>query len=918
MENFLSILQTCQPRSDILTSEFNPEIFTANLGEVVRFYKGEKTSTSDIYTDAEKFFTDATYPTQGLLNLFRNVLRRVTKNDGTAPGTTRLESGFGGGKTHGLIGIVHLIKHGTKLKHFVSFIEPDLLPSPDTVRFAGIVGTELDLHKTIGKKTKTHTLWGEIALQLGGHQLYEELEPEVSSLSAPGKQFFDKVFGNQPCVILIDELAQYATRLKFDHPGAEQQLSAFLLALMGYSASRNNLSIVITLAGGSDIFGTETERLRETIENEGGKTVQINEVDQEIRQLAQDLRTISARQEQAITPVTPDELPRIMAKRLFENIDYLAAEQTAFQYVEMYSKSSEVPGFSKELRYQKIIEKHYPFHPTLIDLLDRKLSIIPTFQRTRGLLRVLTLTIRTIWEKQLDIPLIHSCHIDLYDSKTVDELFGRTDTSELKTVLSADIGSCAPDSQNSRLSRAQQLDREKPHPHGYPVHEWTWKVVLLHSLVGRSGEHGKSIFGISKEEAALEVSFPGLEPVFVARALDSLEEQAFYLKKDPKTGKFFASLEPTINKIIAEAEKEIIENRVNSVLAGITHEIIPEIEGFETIVGVIKPADIPDRADKPKLAVLDINLKKVPVKDFFTSTGEKARIYQNLVFLLVPRTVESEKETRKKFVQENISRHVNYLKKITRSNLACKRILNNPERYGLKRASKPYEEIQQTYRENESVIKREILSLYDSLWYPGENGELIKRELGKGAGETPETLATEIKRTLTDNGKLLTTDFAKTREAVYSMARLFFRQHEDLSLKKIKQAFLCQRGWPICVDENALDTLLRAGIKQGVWGIYKEQMIGLIPNVYVCLENCDNPLPDNIRIPDDWRIIKAQAIVERGWFPIVDPRKKVSPIEVLREELQESVPRKLILDEPEGVIEILANLGSLYRRGAKS
>jgi len=36
-----SILNSCEPRSDIIAGTFNPEIFTASLSEVFRFYSGQ-------------------------------------------------------------------------------------------------------------------------------------------------------------------------------------------------------------------------------------------------------------------------------------------------------------------------------------------------------------------------------------------------------------------------------------------------------------------------------------------------------------------------------------------------------------------------------------------------------------------------------------------------------------------------------------------------------------------------------------------------------------------------------------------------------------------------------------------------------------------------------------------------------------
>jgi hypothetical protein len=51
-----SILNFCEPRPDIIAGAFNPEIFTASLSEVVRFYSGQGAGINAIYTDAEQFF----------------------------------------------------------------------------------------------------------------------------------------------------------------------------------------------------------------------------------------------------------------------------------------------------------------------------------------------------------------------------------------------------------------------------------------------------------------------------------------------------------------------------------------------------------------------------------------------------------------------------------------------------------------------------------------------------------------------------------------------------------------------------------------------------------------------------------------------------------------------------------------------
>jgi hypothetical protein len=41
------------------------------------------------------------------------------------------------------------------------------------------------------------------------------------------------------------------------------------------------------------------------------------------------------------------------------------------------------------------------------------------------------------------------------------------------------------------------------------LHEYTWKTVFLHSLVGRGEGLGSPLFGITARDALFEVAFPG-------------------------------------------------------------------------------------------------------------------------------------------------------------------------------------------------------------------------------------------------------------------------------------------------------------------------------------------------------------------------------------------------------------------------
>ncbi|MDE0646032.1 MAG: hypothetical protein OXH84_07350 [Gammaproteobacteria bacterium] len=126
-----SIFETCIPRDDILAGTISDQELAADLAKVV---KG--TASAD-YGDATQFFAN-TYPTIGLRNLLTSVCRRVSGVGGEAASIFRLDTSYGGGKTHGLIALVHAMRgrECKDLAHINEFVDVDLLPNRSCSNFS--------------------------------------------------------------------------------------------------------------------------------------------------------------------------------------------------------------------------------------------------------------------------------------------------------------------------------------------------------------------------------------------------------------------------------------------------------------------------------------------------------------------------------------------------------------------------------------------------------------------------------------------------------------------------------------------------------------------------------------------------------------------------------------------------------------
>ncbi|MFN8748571.1 MAG: DUF499 domain-containing protein, partial [Pseudanabaena sp.] len=376
------------PRDEVLGGNLSEDVFAAKLKQVV------DGNAPLVYQDPNTFFAN-TFPTNGLKTLISEVFGRLTGVDTGSP-VIRLETSFGGGKTHDEIAIWHIARNGRQISGLDRFVD-DITIIPDRpIQVAAIACQDLDpvngvLHEESG--VRVHTLWGEIAYQIGGVEGYSLLRGSDEQKVSPGTVVIDKLTNKEPTVIILDEIAQYLRRAKAIAVGnsdLSEQVVAFLFTLMDLTAACNNIVFVYTLASISDTFGAETNDLREALQT-------------------------SARQERVLSPSTDIEIYNIVKQRIFKSIDEKIAKSAAQEYLQTYRASRiNLPDSCKDANHAQILQSSYPFSPELFDLLTKKVASIQNFQRTRGALRLLAMVVRYLWQDpNAWIPMIHPHHIPI-------------------------------------------------------------------------------------------------------------------------------------------------------------------------------------------------------------------------------------------------------------------------------------------------------------------------------------------------------------------------------------------------------------------------------------------------------------------------------------------------------------------------
>ena len=364
-----------RPNTDVIQGTFRNSEFAADLQEV---YEGRARTAE--YGETDIFFNQ-TYITPGLRQLLVNTLKRLGGKDGDP--VIQLKTGFGGGKTHSLIALYHLVTGINILRELPAEDKYDRLRSeiedilneaecdPDTPLNANIsvlVGTYLSTTDTdeTQQGDPLNTLWGMMADQLGGQDAYEFIGEAARKGISPGGKELDPLFEHVgPSVILIDELVAYVRNVQ---GVTRESIYTFFQAVTEAINRSKNVTLVATLPEGKTQAG-----------GAGGLQV--------LDELEEILRRVDA----VSIPLEVDNAYEVVRRRLFGPvINETERDLTCEAFRRMYQHSrSEYPNNVSDQAYLQRMKDCYPIHPEIFDRLFQDWSTIPDFQKTRGVLRIM-------------------------------------------------------------------------------------------------------------------------------------------------------------------------------------------------------------------------------------------------------------------------------------------------------------------------------------------------------------------------------------------------------------------------------------------------------------------------------------------------------------------------------------------------
>lgn len=577
------------PRAEVREGRsFNPDEFAIALEQVVA-----GTAPED-YRDPQKFF-DRTVFTRALTEHVGLVLRRLAgETQNTAP-VLSLITQFGGGKTHTLTALYHLVQNAK-----LSAAHPDIQalltkvgqPALPTARVAVFVGNAWDPAE--GKETP----WIDLARQLAGPAGVEALGPKARS-TPPGTEAINRLVqaAGGRVLLLFDEVLNFFNR----HRDLADAFYAFLDNAVRAMTGTTGCAAVISLP-------------RSLIEMTDLDENWVNRINKIVHRVAKDL-----------IATDESEISEVVRRRLFENLGNERIRKTvAKEYADWcFERRHQLPpewtavdaattdAKAKDLLRSRF-EVAYPFHPATISVFQRKWQGLVHYQRTRGTLAMfaqwISLAAQEAFKKARKEPLITlgSAPLDMPEFQAT--ILGQLGEQRLLPAIEVDIAGVS--------SHAKALDADTKGPLR-DIHRRAGAAILFEST------------GVATDKAAHlpELRFalgePELDITSIDNAAAALEKRSFFIRPVGTDG-YRIGYKPTLKKIVGDRRAGLDDAEVMKTIRSTVKQVAEKGRVIPVQSLVVDGTDVPD-TPKLTLVVLDPEIAWEPVGEIKKKIGEWTR-----------------------------------------------------------------------------------------------------------------------------------------------------------------------------------------------------------------------------------------------------------------------------------------------------
>ena len=610
---------------------------------------GQRAGAVDVaaaeYLEPVEFFR-RTYLTESLKGMLTGAVQRLAGTGGDP--VVQLQTNFGGGKTHSMLALYHLCSDvvSSELAGVDALMRDAGASALQGVNRVVLVGNRISPGNPVTKPdgTVVRTFWGELAWQLGRAAAYARIAQDDEHATSPGDVLRQLLVEYGPCLILVDEWVAYARQLhdQSDLPaGSFETQFTFAQALTESVKLAGNCLLVVSLPASDSTASPHAQADDVEVGGQRG------------REALDRLRNVIGRIESSWRPASAEEGFEIVRRRLFEPFaepaQFKDRDVVARAFADFYRRQhQEFPAECRDADYEKRIGAAYPIHPEIFDRLYTDWSTLVTFQRTRGVLRLMAAVIHSLWQKGDRNPLILPANLSIDDPRVQFELT-RYLPENWVPVIEKDV-----DGQQALPLR---IDGEVANLGKSSACRRVARAVYL----GSAPTAGAAQRGLEDRRIKLGCVLPGESPAIFGDALRRLAAAATYLYQDGP--RYWYATQPTVTKLAEDRAEQLRRDpdRMIQAIGDRLRAALRDTGGFSRIhSGPRSGYDVPDERET-RLVVLGTghpyhrdpgSPAERTATDILESRGTTPRLYRNTLVFLAP------DQSRLQDLDEAVRRHL--------------------------------------------------------------------------------------------------------------------------------------------------------------------------------------------------------------------------------------------------------------------
>jgi len=728
------------------------------------------------YQNPARFF-DRTFLTTNLTDLAAQVLRRLSGERTETSAVFNLATQFGGGKTHALTLLYHLARGGSAAQGYTGvarLLEKAGLKTPPQAAVAAFVGTKFDSLTGRGGKDGTplrKTPWGEIAYQLGGKAALAVLtEHEAQFIEPKGDVIRDFLPKDRPVLILMDEIINYVSTYR--SLGYHNRLYNFIQSLSETARGQDNVVLVVSIPA---------SELEYTSDDEADE---------------QRFKKVLDRLGKAVMISAESETAEIIRRRLFEwDMRALGqdgrvmlpqdAHQTCREYADwVLDHRLQLPNwFNMDAGYDAF-QAAYPFHPTVLSVFERKWQVLPRFQRTRGILRLLALWVSRAYQEGYkgahSDPLIGLGTAPLDDPNFRAAVFEQLGENRLEGAVTTDI--CG-----KKDSHAMRLDEEAVETiRKARLHRKAANTIFFESNGGQA--RGEA----TAPEIRLGVGEPDLDIGNAETVLEALRGSCYYLTVEGNRYRF--STTPNLNKLLADRRANVQDARIDEQVRTEVQKIFAAGSGVERVYFPEFSSQISDRAVltlavlPPEQTLQDENT--LPLIERMTrEAGTSGRTFKSALLWMV--------------AESNAS-----LRDDARQLLAWELIDDEYQQGQLRLDEAQARQLRENLAKAKRDLKEAVWRAYNNIVLLGKDNQLHAINLGLIHSSMADTLVSLVLNRLRQDGEIedsISPNFLARNWPAFA----------EWSTKSVRDAFFASPQFPRLSKPDAIKDTIARGVSAG-------------------------------------------------------------------------------------------------------